>query len=243
MNIPEITWGEEGITQVLLWTLILLGIVAYHFFTHSGKLKQKIEAKFGPPAESGAWVFFQKSMGVLWFGVVPFVVASLFFPFAGAEMGLKFSFSKLELILTGGSLLLILVVNLLNAGRPANLEHYPQVRVKSWSWGLVIMHLAFWWAYLIAYEYFFRSFMLFPMVKYWGVAPAIAINTALYSIQHIPKGLKETVAAVVLGIIVCYMSIATGSIFYAVIVHIALATSNFLIALRAHPEMKVGKHE
>jgi membrane protease YdiL (CAAX protease family) len=75
-------------------------------------------------------------------------------------------------------------------------------------------------------------------VAQFGVWPAIAINVALYSSTHIPKGLDETIGAIPLGIVLSLLTLLTGTIWIAFFVHLTLALTNSFTALKFNPEMK-----
>jgi membrane protease YdiL (CAAX protease family) len=72
-----------------------------------------------------------------------------------------------------------------------------------------------------------------------GIWPAVLVNVALYSATHIPKGLNEAVGAVLLGTILCALTILSGSIWIAVFVHIVLGLSNSFLSLRNQKDMKI----
>ena len=74
-----------------------------------------------------------------------------------------------------------------------------------------------------------------------GMWIAIAINTAMYSATHIPKGLDETIGAIPLGIVLCLLTIASGTIWIAFLVHVAMAWTNSLTAFKFHPEIGYKK--
>ena len=61
------------------------------------------------------------------------------------------------------------------------------------------------------------------------------IGWAFYSATHIPKGLDETIGAIPLGAVLCLLTYASGTIWIAVIVHIAMAWANCLTALKPSP--------
>ena len=95
-----------------------------------------------------------------------------------------------------------------------------------------------WAAYLFGYELLFRGVLLFPLADELGVWTAIAINIALYSATHIPKGLDETIGAIPLGLVLCILTLYTDTIWIAFIVHVIMAWTNTFTALRFNPEMK-----
>lgn len=105
----------------------------------------------------------------------------------------------------------------------------------------MVAHNAFTWiAYLFGYELMFRGLLLFTTVEFMGAWPAIILNTALYALVHIPKNLEETIGAVPLGLLLCLITLSTGTFWVAFGVHVCLALSNFFFSLRNHPEMQVS---
>jgi membrane protease YdiL (CAAX protease family) len=94
-----------------------------------------------------------------------------------------------------------------------------------------------WFIYLFGYELLFRGILLFPLVDSLGVWPAIAINIALYSATHIPKGLDETMGALPLGLVLCILTLYSGTIWIAFFVHVAMAWTNSFTALKYHPDI------
>jgi len=130
-------------------------------------------------------------------------------------------------------------ITFFSARKPKNLVNYPQIRSKVWTQKTLIINIVGWVLYLIGYEILFRGVLLFPLIEYMGVWPAIAINIAMYSATHIPKGLDETIGAIPLGLVLCILTLLTGSLVIAILVHIVLALTNSLTALKHHPEINL----
>ena len=101
---------------------------------------------------------------------------------------------------------IIVPLTYLSAQKPKNLANYPQIRAKVWSKNAFINALG-WFLYLFGYEFLFRGVLLIPLIEPLGMWPAIAINIALYSATHIPKGLDETIGAIPLGFALCLLTI------------------------------------
>jgi membrane protease YdiL (CAAX protease family) len=93
--------------------------------------------------------------------------------------------------------------------------------------------------YLAAYEWLFRGVLL-PACLDGGlsVSSAIIINTALYSLVHVPKGRTEVWAAIPFGVAVCWLTIETQSIWSALLLHVALALTNEWSSWYFHPDMQ-----
>ena len=94
-----------------------------------------------------------------------------------------------------------------------------------------------WMVYLTGYEFLFRGLMLTSCYNAFGYWPAIVINLALYSALHLPKGLKEATAAIPFGLLICYLTLESGSIFPAILIHSVQAISCELLCLWRNPEM------
>ena len=140
----------------------------------------------------------------------------------------------------GLSALLIPLVNF-SAKKAKNLVNYPQIRSKVWTRKMVYMNALGWFLYLFGYEFLFRGVLLFPLIEPLGVWPAIAVNIALYSATHIPKGLDETIGAIPLGLVLCLLTLSSGTIWIAFFVHVAMAWTNTFTALKHNPETNYHK--
>jgi membrane protease YdiL (CAAX protease family) len=73
-----------------------------------------------------------------------------------------------------------------------------------------------------AYEFWFRGYLLFICEVEYGISLAIAINILLYAVLHIVNGWKETIACIPFGLILCAISLWTGSAWPAIIIHLSL---------------------
>lgn len=223
----------------------LIGFMIFWFAWQSDKLKQKLIDKYGEDKGLANLVIYTKILGGFSMGVLPAVAYLIAFPETTlSELGLGL---HQETLLTTalwtlglGALMVFLMAN--NAKKPENLVHYPQIRAKVWDRKMFRGNLAGWAIYLFGYEFLFRGVLLFPLVEAIGLWPAIAVNIGLYSATHIPKGLTEAIGAIPLSIVLCLLSVSTGSIWIAVIVHIAMAWTNTTIALKHHPEMQYIKN-
>lgn len=208
------------------------GFIFYYYFSDSTLLNKILKSSKG---EIG-YVLFQRLLGILIFGIVP-LLAILFWGTKNMDdFGVIAPVPETyfwTIILS----ILIITLNYINARTPENLELYPQIREKIWSLQLIILSATSWVGYLLSYEFLFRGFLLFSAMSLLGLWPAIILNTAIYSLVHLPKGVKETIGAIPLGIILCYLTASTGSIWIAVATHIVMAVSNEWLSLRAHPHM------
>lgn len=218
--------------------VMTLGFGIYWFIQESPKIRSKFQQTYGGADFTRPWILFNRGMGFLLMGVASILVIALVIGKPLADFGIRFDFSGKTLLFTGILMAILVPINILSAGRPANLEQYPQIRNAVWSKTTVAQSAVGWLLYLTGYEIMFRGLLLFGLLDF-GVWPAIAINTCLYSVSHIPKGSAETFGAIPFGAVLCWMTLETGSITTAVVAHLALALSNEWVSLRKHPQMTV----
>ncbi|MDO9256386.1 MAG: CPBP family intramembrane metalloprotease [Bacteroidales bacterium] len=211
-----------------------LGFIFYYYFPDSTFIQKMLKSAKG----ESHYVFFQRFLGVFIFGIIPLLVIVFSGTSNLADFGLIAPVPETyfwTIILSAA----IVAMNYFNSGTPANLSVYPQIRKEVWSIKLIILSLLSWIAYLLSYEFLFRGFLFFASVRLLGLWPATAINIAVYALVHVPKGIRETVGAIPLGILLCYLTFRTGSIWIAVFTHIVMAVSNEWFSLRAHPQMSI----
>ncbi len=133
---------------------------------------------------------------------------------------------------------LIIVINFFSSRKQSNLKQYPQIRETHWTIKTFVVEYAGWAIYLLGYEYLFRGIFLFGAATLIGNAPAIALNASVYSLAHIPKGWEETLGALILGFFISYITLLTGTIWCALVLHILIAWSNSIFSFLAHPDIK-----
>ena len=86
--------------------------------------------------------------------------------------------------------------------------------------------------FLIVYEFFFRGMMLFVMMEDFGTAAAIAINIVFYVLIHWFNK-TERYGSVLMGLILCGITIYYHSVWPVVCIHAALALGHeFTLFLR-----------
>jgi membrane protease YdiL (CAAX protease family) len=87
--------------------------------------------------------------------------------------------------------------------------------------------------FLIVYEFFFRGIMLVIMTEDMGVVTAIIFNVTFYALVHwFDK--KERYGSLVMGIVLCGVTIYYYSVWPAVIIHLSLALGHEITLLIKH---------
>ena len=241
---PSFAWQSGDFPVVLVIALLTIGFVTYWFIAESPVLRQRLVKTDGEATDNTWWVVFQKLTGFVFLGVIPLGVVLAVLPHSLVDYGLGFSHTVLSLLWVLGLAAVVIPLNINAARRPANLAYYPMIRAARWSPRLVLTNALATTAYLFAYELMFRGILLSVCVSVLGVWPAIAINVALYSTTHLPKGAAETIGAIPFGLLVCYITLTTGTIWVAVVIHLILSLSNDYLSVYYHPSMQfVSAHE
>ena len=246
MNNFKIDWTwtdlDLRISLPLLLTLVFFSI--YWFTSKSEKIKKRFYDKYDHDQASLKHIFFTKYFGFISMGILPTIFCLVFLPeLTLADLGLTFIYktAQFSIFWILGLSILIIPLVYFSAKKPKNLVNYPQIRAKVWTKKMVFINALGWFLYLFGYEFLFRGILLIPLIEPLGMWPAIAINIALYSATHIPKGLDETVGAIPLGFVLCLLTISSGTIWIAFIVHVVMAWTNTFTALKFHPEMNLKK--
>lgn len=237
----SLEWQDKDFAFSTCMLAVALGFMFYYFLSKSSGLKGKFTSKFGEEEGQVRWVVFERLLGVVFFGVVPSVIVLVQFQGKFGHSGLSADFDMDSLYWILGLSPIIILLSYLNRKKADNLAMYPQIRKKEWNLQLLLLSAFSWTAYLLAYEFMFRGYLLFVSVAYLGVWPAIALNVAIYALVHVPKGPMEAFGAVPLGILLGIITIQTGTIWVAFVVHVVMALSNEWLSIQAHPEMKLKR--
>lgn len=133
-----------------------------------------------------------------------------------------------------GLILLVIVPLMWFAARlPEIKAEYPLARVLFQQghlfWRYEAMYIIF---YYIAWEFFFRGFLLFGLAKEFGAAPAILIQTISSCLIHVGKPEGETLGAILVGITFGILALRTKSIWYGWLLHISIGVLTDYFVLR-----------
>ncbi len=216
-------------TGTVLWLI-------FHFFRHRilfGWLFSRARPALQQPSVD---ILSSKAGGLLWLGIVPVILFGLVFPVISLGW-LSFSTSGPFFFWLAVLIPVVISVTSFMARKPAHQQQYPQLRENTWSGGLLLIDLLCWMIYLIGYEAFFRGFLLFGLAGVTSPWIAVMVSTMFYALAHIPKGWGESFGAIPFGVLLCLVSLTTGNFWAAFFIHLSLAWSNELLALRNHPSI------
>jgi len=236
------TFEWSAATSEANWTIILVTVafLAWWLTGKSGPLLQALVRRYGPENGQAAQVLIKRCVGMVLFGLVPALILLNTQPYGWADYGVSADFPPAVFYWALGLSVIIIPMMARATRKSDNLMQYPEIRTNNWSRSLLLVSALSWMGYLFAYELMFRGFLLFSCARAFGAVPALIINTALYALVHVPKSDKEGLGAIPLGLLLCWISFQTGTIWVAVVVHWVLALSNEWFSLKHHPEMRVA---
>lgn len=197
-----------------------------------------MEFRYGEERTKVYWILFQKLTGFIFLGILP-ALAMLMMPVTLKQVGVSFQNLTQSLLWIAGLGTLIIVVNLFAARKPGNLAMYPQIRIARWTPRILAASSLGWALYLLGYEFIFRGVLLFLCVPVIGLWPSVVMNVSFYALVHLPKGMRETVASIPMGLLLCLLTLKTGTIWVAYFAHVILALSNDYLSLYFHHEMRL----
>jgi len=109
---------------------------------------------------------------------------------------------------------------------------YPLAKVLLQRHDLVIWYeMAYVIFYYVAWEFFFRGFLLFGLRDKYGDMAAIMIQTVSSCLIHLGKPESEIIGSIVVGIIFGVLALRTRSFWYGFFIHVAIGvlTDIFII--------------
>lgn len=218
--------------------LVTLGFIVFWAVVTNALVVPWLTGRLGEEQAQEDKIYLQRFVGVCCYGIIPALVFFTGTGRRGADFGLAWQWTLPDLWWTLGLSAVAVFLSYQGARKPESLTMYPEIRRPVWGQRTLIFSALSWAAYLFAYELTFRGFLLFSCERAFGAGAAIAINTAIYALVHVPKRMTEGVGAIVLGLVLCFVTLQTGTIWVAFLVHVALSLSNEWFSLRLNPNIR-----
>lgn len=216
--------------------LTIGGYYAYYFPAFSAGAVRWFQQKYGPAKGNINLFIFQKVLGFLFLGLIPVLI---FFS-KYSLFPQKYSLGELSEIRWWIYLVLVSLIfaaSFFSSRKQGKNSRVPQMRLSNWGAKETSISLLGWAIFLLGYEFLFRYLLLFTTAAAFGIWPAVLINIGLYSAFHLPNGMAETLASIAFGLVLCLVSLITGSFLAAFLLHLALSASAELFSIRFNPEM------
>ncbi|PHN00828.1 CPBP family intramembrane glutamic endopeptidase [Flavilitoribacter nigricans] len=135
---------------------------------------------------------------------------------------------------------LALLFSFLSAGRSSNLIEYPEIRVTLWTPYRIFLSALYWILYLVALEFLFRGLILQSVLMATrNEFAAILVSTGLYAMTHYFKNNRNSSLSIPYGLIMAYVTLASGSLLPAILVHTIGGLTTEWLAIYKHPELQV----
>jgi membrane protease YdiL (CAAX protease family) len=221
----------------LAWSIT--GFSAYYLLSRNDLLPGRLRSGVSKRELSIIRVLIQRFWGVAFLGIFSAAIIRMVLDEPLSAYGFSFVFRKPPPWWSYPALVLILLSTYFHAPTSRNLAIYPQIRVREWTLKLLLINGISWLIYLVAYEFLFRGFLLFGSLSVLDPLPAVLLNCTLYALAHTYKGPLETIGAIPFGLLLCYLTLVTGNILSALVIHASMALFHDWMSVRAHPDMKV----
>ncbi len=178
-------------------------------------------------------VLFQFTVFFFLFFCLPLLFNMFYMKKPLKELGLGLGDVRLGLKLTLPIILLLVLPAAYLASQMADVRSaYPMARILMARHDLLTSYdLAYVLLYYVAWEFYFRGFMLFGTREALGDTMAIVVQTIPSCLIHLGKPEGETIGAVAVGIIFGFIAVRTRSIWYVFLIHASLGilTDLFII--------------
>jgi len=217
---------EIKIYFLLLSAPILLTIYRYHaypenFYTYFGTHYSDITARI--------WQFTVFFMLMF---VIPAISVKVWFKQSLKDYGLGLGNYKEGIKWLLSIPLLVVPLIFISSKLPDIRMEYPMAKSLLYDTSNLFLYESFYVIfYYIAWEFFFRGFLLFGLREKFGDFNAILIQTISSCLIHIGKPEGEILGSIAVGIIFGIVAIRTNSIWYVFIIHasIGVLTDLFII--------------
>lgn len=151
---------------------------------------------------------------------------------APQRVGLGRGDAAFGLSLTVAALLIALPVLYLAASSPELQATYPWA--GDWP-GRTPLHLLAWTGlyalYYLAFEFFYRGFMLRALEPYWGLSASIWVQTLASTLVHLGKPPLETLGAVPMGLLFALIAVRSRSVLWVALIHLLIGLLTDIFSL------------
>ena len=155
------------------------------------------------------------------FFVCSLLIIKLVFKEKISDYGLNLKEAGPGLRLTVLFILIMLPVVWFVSASPSFVESYPILASTKTDWAVFLVYEFFLLLFLIAWEFFWRGYLLFGLKKEFGYY-AILIQMIPFVILHNGKPFFETAGAIFGALALGILAYRTGSFLYGVIIHYAV---------------------
>ncbi len=241
---PDLTMRESDPEIIIPVIVTVFFFMIYWFISQSGSVRNWFYGRSDHDTAAVRHFLSVKILGFTVLGLIPLILMLILLPgYSPDDLGLTFRVENPSFSLAvAAALVLLAVFSARAAARKAqDHDHFPQIRAKVWTTKTDLVNIAGWGLYLLGYEILFRGILLMPLADHLGVWPAIAVNIALYAAAHLPQGSRDAFGAIPVGLIFCLVTLVSGTVYIAFVVHLSMALTNCFTSMKHHPDMSFRK--
>ena len=206
------------LSGVLLITYYYQGRIAPAWFVHHALQFTGIDdARF-------QWFLWFDLSAFIILLIIPLIILKLTEGWKPSDLGLGIAHIKKGILEVEILWLWMLPVLWYAASTPESQKMYPFLKSAETNMMLFFYFELAFLIQFIAWEFFFRGFMLFAFMKDMG-HKAVLISTLVFAIAHFGKPESETLGAIIAGFILCAIALRNNSIWPGVLLHWQIAMS------------------
>ena len=164
------------------------------------------------------------SCAVVLLMIIPLLICWVGEGWSPRDLGFRIKGAGPELaVVVGLWVLMIPVVYVVHTG-DAFQRVYPRLAAADTSMELYFLFEGFYLVKWIAWEFFFRGFMLFGFQKDF-MQRSVLISTIPFALMHYGKPELEMASAVIAGLVLCFIALRSKSIWPGVLLHWLVAST------------------
>ncbi len=162
--------------------------------------------------------------------LIPLALCWLAEGWSPRELGFRVAGTGREtLVVLGMWAVMVPIVYLIHESSASFQATYPRLRAAETSLELYLLFEGFYLVKWIAWEFFFRGFLLFGLARDF-MSRAILVSTIPFTLMHYGKPELEMASAMIAGLILCYIALRGRSIWPGVLLHWLVASTMDFVA-------------
>ncbi len=151
-------------------------------------------------------------------GIIPFALATAF-GLRHSDLGLGWGNARLGLTIVAIATPFAILGGYVGAQDPAIQQVYPLDPTVTTAAAVFAIHALLYLLYYVGVDFFFRGFLLFGLLPRLGPIASNLFQAGLTTLVHVGKPTTELMAAFPASLLFGYVTLRTGSIWYAVVGH------------------------
>lgn len=221
--------AEERIYQIvqpILWIYLALAFILGMTFFHYRRFLKKGDDFRAFLGYFAAFFFL--------FLVIPCLIVVLFSPeplLFLKEAGLSLGNAGRGLVIAAGGAPLAVLAGYIGSRDSQLRRFYPFSKTACRSpRTFIAFETAYLLLYYVAWEFFYRGILFFPLIPAIGLVPALAFETIVSTLHHLGHPPSELFASLAAGVVFGLIAYYTGSFLYTIFLHAltGISTDTFI---------------